>query len=257
MGRTKNDELKIAEKFRKTLIAFFDDHPEVQPADVARSAGITPGYLSNIRTGRKPGTEATRKAIAMAIDVPYEHMLGEKERITVVHPDGNAIWDLFETIMNGRKAVSPETYAPNETIAHIKNPDMKPKIYRVMGEAMHPCIGPFSFIRIDPENKRIINDALYAIKVFNNDQAAPVVKRVLLQSESSYAMLKNDNPDSHFQPPRIIDRDKLDRLILGRITSVFTGSGADTPNPYISFSGNTNAYIVNIDLFAVPHRGTP
>ena len=250
-------EKEIASNFQKSLFAFLEEHPEIRPADIAKAADITPGYFSHIRTGHRTGTDATRRAIAQAIDVPYEYMIGEQEHITIVHPRGDDIWDMFDNLINGCKPINPQSYAPQETISHIEDQGMKPKIYRVMGEAMHPCIVPFSFIRIDPDNKRIINDALYAIKIFDDDQAAPVAKRLLLQPGSSYAMLKNDNPDSHFQPPLIIEQDKLNRLMLGRITSVFTGSGADTPNPYISFSGHRHAYIVNIDLFAIPHRGTP
>lgn len=42
---------------------------------LARKAGVRPGYLSEIETGRKPGSAATLKAIAEALDAPLDELV--------------------------------------------------------------------------------------------------------------------------------------------------------------------------------------
>jgi len=45
---------------------------------LAESAGLQPGYLSEIETGKKPGSLAAHRALAKALGVPMEYLVTDE-----------------------------------------------------------------------------------------------------------------------------------------------------------------------------------
>jgi transcriptional regulator with XRE-family HTH domain len=46
---------------------------------LASIAGITPSYYNDLKTGRAMGTETTRRAIAVALGLPYDSLVGKPD----------------------------------------------------------------------------------------------------------------------------------------------------------------------------------
>lgn len=70
---------QIKENFCKSLKAWNDKQPHGTVSKVAGKTGVTPGFLSNVISGRRAGTEAWRRAVAAVIGIPYNEMIGIDE----------------------------------------------------------------------------------------------------------------------------------------------------------------------------------
>lgn len=68
---------------RENPVRVWREHRGLKAVELARAAGISPAYLSEIETGKKDGTFRTMTAIAVCLDVPLDDLapiVDENER---------------------------------------------------------------------------------------------------------------------------------------------------------------------------------
>jgi DNA-binding XRE family transcriptional regulator len=59
----------------KTPLSFWRKRRLMTQADLAKAAGIAQGFISEIESGQKPGTPATLKKIAQALNVKIDDLI--------------------------------------------------------------------------------------------------------------------------------------------------------------------------------------
>jgi len=59
----------------KTPLAFWRKKRGMTQADLARTTGVAQGFLSEIESGQKPGTPATLKKIAEALNIKIDDLI--------------------------------------------------------------------------------------------------------------------------------------------------------------------------------------
>ncbi|WP_289020368.1 helix-turn-helix transcriptional regulator [Desulfobacter postgatei] len=95
--RTKK-KTKNTEPYARNLKAHIEKQPYGYITKLAKEAGISQGYLSNIADGKREGSETVRRTLAQKIGIPYDEMIGlkgpsspesESETKTEVESDGD------------------------------------------------------------------------------------------------------------------------------------------------------------------------
>jgi DNA-binding XRE family transcriptional regulator len=59
----------------KTPLAFWRKKRSLTQADLAKATGVAQGFLSEIESGQKPGTPATLKKIAEALNIKVDDLI--------------------------------------------------------------------------------------------------------------------------------------------------------------------------------------
>ncbi len=59
----------------KTPLSFWRKKRRMTQADLAKAAGIAQGFISEIESGQKPGTPATLKKIAQALNIKIDDLV--------------------------------------------------------------------------------------------------------------------------------------------------------------------------------------
>lgn len=234
---------KIEKSFAEALKAHIDKKPYGYTTKLAAELGVGQSTVSNWARGARKSTESQRRKVAQKIGIPYEVMIGLKERSSDKAEDHpvtiytrNSVEESLPEYNSGNYVGVPffesgrlaawsngavfDLYekAASEVIVYLPELGHRSKhklvAAKVGGNSMEPLIPEGSIVIIDLDDKEFFDNKIFAISITEGGVDTAAIKRVRQFEAAEGFVLWSENPD---YPPRFVVEKNWLRLCIGRV----------------------------------------
>ena len=181
---------------------------ELSQVELAQRANINQGFLSEIERGQRSPSEATLRALAVALDLPLSVLIGEGAEHDAPQPLETRELPLLGSIPAGPPTESQEQYELFPVLRHLWAPDRY--CLKLSLDSMEPTLKPGDLVLVhyrpgvDPEH---VQGRVCACLV----DGEPTLKRVTVEDrgERRIVILRGDNPSIE---PMLVDETQEFRI---------------------------------------------